>query len=129
MTSEKLSELSVRLREAAVEARQAARTQQDRSSDLHFEMLQNLKKLADQIREILWREMRTSATNLSSSPDSRNHAAELFALLARIAAAQQSEAPTRSFFEEIENTVDRTLSRLGQPDDSASNKSAPTRAA
>ena len=117
VTSEKLSDLSVRLRAAAFEACNAAQAQQDRNSSLHFELLQNLKKLADQIREILWRELRSSADPLSSL-ESKNRAAELFTLLARIAASRQGESSPRSFFEEIESTVDRTLDRANQSDDS-----------
>ena len=129
VTSEKLSDLSVRLREAALEARTAALGHQDRNSRLHFELLQNLKKLADQIREILWRELQTSAAGPLSSLESKNRAAELFTLLARIAASQQGESPARSFFEEIESTVDRTLGRVNQSDDSSSGQSSTTKAA
>lgn len=126
VTSEKLSDLSVRLREAA---RTAAHSEQDRNSRLHFELLQNLKKLADHIREILWRELQTSANGPLASLESKNRAAELFTLLARIAASQQGESPSRSFFEEIESTVDRTLGRLNPSDDPTSGTNAKTKAA
>jgi hypothetical protein len=116
VTSEKLSDLSVRLHDAASEAREAAQGQHDRNSRLRFELLQNLKKLADQIREILWREMQSSANGKTSVLESKNRAAELFTLLARIAATQENGSGSRSFFEEIESTVDRTLSRV-QGDD------------
>lgn len=129
VTSEKLSDLSVRLREAALEARTAAHEQHDRNSRLHFELLQNLKKLADHIREILWRELQTSAASPLASLESKNRAAELFTLLARIAASQQGESPTRSFFEEIEGTVDRALGNLNHPDDSNPGDSPKTKAA
>jgi hypothetical protein len=129
ITSEKLSDLSARLREAVLEARTAVQAQQDRNSRLHFELLQNLKKLADQIREILWRELQSSATSPLASPESRNRAAELFTLLARIAASQQRESPARSFFEEIESAVERTLSQANQPSDSSSTQESKSQAA
>ena len=129
VTSEKLSDLSVRLREAALEARTAAHEHKDRNSRLHFELLQNLKKLADHIREILWRELQTSAAGPLASLESKNRAADLFTLLARIAASQQSESPSRSFFEEIEGTVDRALGNLDHPDDSNPGDNAKTKAA
>ena len=128
VTSEKLSDLSVRLREAAFEARTAAQAERNRNSNLHFELLQNLKKLADQIREILWRELRNSNDPLSSL-QSKNRAAELFTLLARIAASRQGESTSRSFFEEIEDTVDRTLGRANPPDDPTPDQDSKTKAA
>lgn len=114
-TSEQLSELSRHLREIAAETCHAAQDQQERNALLHLELLQNLKKLADQVRDILWRELRSSSGETTPA-ESKNRAAELFTLLARISAAQQEGAPSRSFFEEIESTVDRTLNRAHNPD-------------
>lgn len=113
--SAQLSELSGHLREVAAEARHDAQKQQERSSLLHLELLQNLKQLADRIRDILWRELRISSSETTPA-ESKNRAAELFTLLARISAAQQEGTPARSFFEEIESTVDRTLHRAHNPD-------------
>jgi hypothetical protein len=107
-TTTHLAGLSVHLRDAAAEARRGAGAQQKRSDQLRLESLENLKKLADQVREILWRELRISA-NLASQSDSGTRAAELFALLTRMGAAQERDTPSRSFFEEIEGTVERAL--------------------
>ena len=109
-TTDHLAGLSVHLSEAAAEARHSTFAQQTRIDRLHLESLQNLKKLADRVREILWRELRNSGNNIASQSDSTRRAAELFTLLARIGAGRESET-SRSFFEEIEGTVERALTR------------------
>ena len=120
-TTEHLSDLSIHLRAAAEQARHSARLRQEQDGALHLELLQNLKELADQVRDILWRELRTSKTTDSKSESSRR-AAELFALLARIGAAQQGETPSRSFFEKIECSVERALNREAHPDNPGSDQ-------
>jgi hypothetical protein len=122
-TSEHLSELSLHLREAALEARHSARERQERNSNLHLELLQNLKNLADRVRDILWRELQDSARNPAAKAESSRRAAELFALLARIGEAHQEGSQPATFFEEIESVVERTLDRAHQTGSAASNRS------
>lgn len=113
-TTEHLSALSVHLREAAVQARRRAETVQQKNDLLHLELLENLKRLADSVRDILWRELRTGGHE-GRSTETQSRAAELFGLLARMSAAQGGSKP-RSFLEQLESTVERTLSRAEQPD-------------
>ena len=114
-TTEHLSALSVHLREAAMQARRRAETVQQKNDLLHLELLENLKRLADSVRDILWRELRTGGHE-GRSTETQSRAAELFGLLARMSAAQGGSKP-RSFLEQLESTVERTLSRATeQPD-------------
>ena len=112
-TTEHLSVLSVHLREAAMQARRRAETLPQQNDLLHLELLENLKRLADSVRDILWRELRSGSQDGRSS-EIQSRAAELFGLLARMSAAQGGSKP-RSFIEQLESSVERTLSRAAAP--------------
>jgi hypothetical protein len=129
-TSEHLSELSLHLREAALEARHAAHERPERNSFSHLELLQNLKNLADRVRDILWRELQESSNRTpAAKAESSRRAVELFALLAKIGEAQQEGSQPVTFFESIESVVERTLDRAHQPDPSGSSPSSRPKAA
>lgn len=118
--NEQLSELSLHLRQAALEARRTAQSHQEQNSQLHLELLHNLKQLADRVRDILWRELQDSSRNPEDRVESRRRAAELFALLAKIGEAQEGSGPT-TFFEQIEAVVDRALKAADPPNPPSSN--------
>ena len=115
VTTDHLSELSIHLREAAAEVRRAAFAQQQRDNPRRLELLESLKKLVDQVRDILWRELRSSTSNTVQEGNAPTRAAELFALLAKMGAVHNADTTVRSFFEEIESTVDRALTRSQEP--------------
>lgn len=124
--NEQLSDLSLHLRQAALEARRTAQAHQEQNSQLHLELLQNLKKLADRVRDILWRELQDASRNPAERAESNRRAAELFTLLAKIGEAQQEGSGPTTFFEQIEGVVDRALKAANPPDppDSSSHPKA-----
>jgi hypothetical protein len=126
--NEQLSELSLHLRQAALEARRTAQSQQEQDSQLHLELLHNLKQLADRVRDILWRELQDAARNPAERAESQRRAAELFALLAKIGEARQGAGPT-TFFEQIEAVVDRALEAANPPNPPDTNHTSHPKAA